>query len=119
MRRLQPLLKARLHPKREIKTVINRTENGLRFFLTSGTAFFAGALSLVSQIIGLRIVSRELSASELTVASVLVCALCGLSLGALITGRIADRKRFKQPTDGAGSKQNLSLIHISEPTRPY
>ena len=106
MRRLQPLLKARLHPKREIKTVINRTENGLRFFLTSGTAFFAGALSLVSQIIGLRIVSRELSASELTVASVLVCALCGLSLGALITGRIADRKRFKQPTDGAGSKQN-------------
>ncbi len=77
----------------------------MRFFLTSGTAFFAGALSLVSQIIGLRIVSRELSASELTVASVLVCALCGLSLGALITGRIADRKSFKPPSNDANSKQ--------------
>ena len=56
----------------------------------------AGALSLASQIIGLRVVSRELSASELTVASVLVCALCGLSLGALIAGRLADRKQLKQ-----------------------
>ena len=65
----------------------------LRYFLTSGTAFFAGALSLVSQIIGLRVVSRELSASELTVASVLVCALCGLSLGAWGGGRMADRQQ--------------------------
>ena len=78
----------------------------MRFFLTSGTAFFAGALSLVSQIIGLRIVARELSASELTVASVLVCALCGLSLGALIAGRFADRKRSKVSLDGAGGEQN-------------
>ena len=51
----------------------------------------------MSQIIGLRVVSRELSASELTVASVLVCALCGLSLGALIAGRLADRKQLKPP----------------------
>ena len=78
----------------------------MRFFLTSGTAFFAGTLSLVSQIIGLRIVARELSASELTVASVLVCALCGLSLGALIAGRFADRKRSKVSLDGAGGEQN-------------
>ena len=69
----------------------------MRLFLTCGTAFFAGALSLVSQIIGLRVVSRELSASEFTVASVLVCALCGLSLGALIAGPLADRKQLKQP----------------------
>ena len=69
----------------------------MRLFLTCGTAFFAGALSLVSQIIGLRVVSRELSASEFTVASVLVCALCGLSLGALIAGRLADRKQLKPP----------------------
>ena len=79
----------------------------MRFFLTSGTAFFAGALSLVSQIIGLRIVARELSASELTVASLLVCALCGLSLGALAAGRFADRKRFKQPSDDVGFQQHL------------
>ena len=78
----------------------------MRFLLTSGTAFFAGALSLVSQIIGLRIVARELSASELTVASVLVCALCGLSLGALITGRFADRRRSKHPSDDAGIEQS-------------
>ena len=76
---------------------MDRLEDGLRLFLTCGTAFFAGALSLVSQIIGLRVVSRELSASELTVASVLVCALCGLSLGALIAGRLADRKQLKPP----------------------
>ena len=67
----------------------------LRFFQSSGTAFFAGGLSLVSQIVGLQIVTRELSASELSVASVLVAALCGLSLGAFVSGRVADRKQHR------------------------
>ena len=68
----------------------------MQFVKASGTAFFAGGLSLVSQIVGLRIITREVSASELTVASVLVCALCGLSIGALISGRIVDRRRNRE-----------------------
>ena len=67
----------------------------MHFLKASGTAFFAGGLSLVSQIIGLRIVAREVSASELTVALVLVSALGGLSLGALVSGRLADRQKSR------------------------
>jgi len=40
-------------------------EDGLRLILTCGTAFLAGALSLVSQIIGLRVVSRVLGGSPI------------------------------------------------------
>lgn len=88
----------------------------LRFFLISGTAFFAGAISLVSQIVGLRIVTRELSASELTVASVLVCALCGLTLGAFTAGRIADQKQHEPPPEDPTSKKQkfgaLTLANV-------
>ena len=70
-------------------------EFALHFLKPSGTAFLAGGLSLVSQIVGLRIVTREVSASELTVASILVCALGGLSLGAVLFGRAADRKQSR------------------------
>ena len=70
-------------------------EFALHFLKPSGTAFLAGGLSLVSQIVGLRIVTREVSASELTVASILVCALGGLSLGAALFGRAADRKQSR------------------------
>ena len=68
----------------------------MQFFKASGTAFFAGGLSLISQIVGLRIITREVSASETTVASVLICALCGLSIGALISGRLVDRRKNQE-----------------------
>ena len=79
----------------------------LQFNKASGTAFFAGGLSLVSQIVGLRIITREVSASELTVASVLVCALGGLSIGALISGRIVDQR--KNPETSALRLANFLL----------
>lgn len=68
---------------------------------------------MVSQIIGLRIVTRELSASELTVASVLVCALCGLSLGAFIAGRIADRKQFEHPSGEPTVRKRTDTLSLA------
>ena len=37
----------------------------------------------------------------------------------LMTARDYQHKRFRSPGSKQGSPQNLSLIHISEPTRPY
>ena len=56
----------------------------------AGIAFFSGALSLASQIVGLRLATQELSATSLTVAATLIAALLGQSVGALIFGRLAD-----------------------------
>ena len=68
----------------------------LRFFQSSGTAFLAGTLSLVSQIVGLQIVARELASTDLAIASVLISGLFGLSLGAFVSGRWSDssNRRF-------------------------
>ena len=85
----------------------------LRFFQSSGTAFFAGALSLVSQIVGLQIVARELASTDLAIASVLVSALIGLSLGALIAGRLSDLRVQKgRDSNGLPSSFPLSLAQV-------
>ena len=55
------------------------------------TAFFSGAISLICQLIALRLSQQQLSLSDLTVAAVLVSALLGLSFGAFLQGRFADR----------------------------
>ena len=69
-----------------------------------GTAFFAGALSLVSQIATLRLAASQLSASSLTIALVLLSALGGLSVGSLVIGRVSDRN---------GAHRKLAFISLA------
>ena len=80
----------------------------LRFFQSSGTAFLAGALSLVSQIVGLQIVARELASTDLAIASVLISGLFGLSLGAFVSGRWSDSSKSRF---GLSDEFPLALAH--------
>ena len=54
-------------------------------------AFFSGAVSLISQLVALRIATQELTATPFLISALLATALLGLSLGSFLLGRTGTR----------------------------
>ena len=54
-------------------------------------SFFTGSVSLISQLLAIRLAQQELSVAPLTIAAVLASALLGLAIGSFVQGRFVDR----------------------------